>query len=104
MKTLPAILLLALVGCSHSDHDLMLRQTSEKVSQWVPMGTSLAVAQQTMEQHQFACSVSSYDSREQMQKEWPKDTAIWDERIIRDHATQGVKNVTYLQCKQGNVA
>ena len=104
MKTLPLVLLLALVGCSRSENNLKLLQTSEKVSQWVPMGTSLAVARQTMEQHQFACTVSSYDSREQMQKEWPKDTAIWNERIIKDRVIQDVKNVTYLQCKQGNLA
>src|SRR5690349_5694278 len=102
MKTLPFILLLAFVGCSHSEHDLVLRQTSEKVSQWVPMGTSLAVARQTMEGHQFTCSVSSYDSLEQMRRDRPKEIGWWNQRIIRDHVTQDVTNITYVECKQGN--
>ena len=104
MKTLPFILLLALVGCDRSGQDAMLRKTSEEVRQWVPMGTSLAVARQTMEQHQYSCSVSSYDSLEQMQRERPKDIEIWSEKIIRDHVIQSITNVTYLECKQGHLA
>jgi hypothetical protein len=104
MKTLPLILLLAFVGCDRSGQDALLRKTSADVQQWVPMGTSLAVARQTMEQHQFTCSVSSYDSLEQMQRERPKDIEVWKEKIIRDHVIQPITNVTYLECKQGHLA
>jgi hypothetical protein len=71
MRILPFILLLAFVGCDRSEPDLMLRKTSAEVQQWVPMGTTLAVARQAMEQHQYGCSASSYDSVEQMQRERP---------------------------------
>src|SRR4051794_33167699 len=100
MKMLPFILLLALVGCDRSGEQAMLTQTSEQVRQWVPTGASLAAARQTMEQHQFSCSVTSYGSLEQMKLVRPKEAGIWWGSIIRDHATQTVTNVTDLECKQ----
>jgi hypothetical protein len=78
----------------------MLTKTSAQVLQWVPMGTSLASARQTIEEHQFSCSVSSYDSLEQMKLERPKDIGIWKEEVIRDHVIQAITNVTYLECTQ----
>ena len=100
MKTLPFILLLALVGCNRSGQEAMLTQSSEQVRQWVPMGTSLATARQTMEQHQYNCSVTSFNSVEEMQRVLPNDIGIWKEMVIRDQVIHAITNVTYLECKR----
>jgi hypothetical protein len=100
MRILPFVMLLALVGCDDSEQEAMLRKTSKQVEQWIPMGTSLAVARQTMEQHQFRCSVASYDSVEQMKLVRPEEIGIWKESVIRDHVMQDVTNVTDLECKK----
>ena len=102
MKTLPLLLLLSCLGCDHSARDLKLRQASEQARQWVPFGTPPELAQKTMEQHQFSCSVHSYDSVEQMQKERPEQIEVWKQEVIRDHIIQPVKNVTDFECKNEN--
>ena len=101
MRILPIILLLTLTGCNRSGQDVALSQTAAEVHQWVPMGSSLAAARQAMEQHQFNCSVTSYDSVEQMKLVKPMEIAIWKESLISNHGTQAVTNVTDLECKQG---
>ncbi|MDR3457570.1 MAG: hypothetical protein P4N60_09000 [Verrucomicrobiae bacterium] len=103
MKALPFILLLVLVGCNRSGQEVMLAQTSAQVRQWVPTGASLTTARQTMEQHQFSCTVTSFASLEQMQRVRPKEIGIWQEKVIRDHVIQAVTNVTYLECKQDHL-
>lgn len=103
VKVVPFVLLLAFVGCDHSRGDAMLRKTSEQVEQWVPMGTSLGAARQAMEQHQFTCSVSSYDTVEQMKAAKPREIGIWNTSVIRDHCSQFVTNVTDMECKQGQL-
>ena len=99
-KTLPFILLLALVGCDRTAQEAILGKQSEQVRQWVPIGTALAKAQETMEQHQYRCSVISFDSVKQMQQVLPNDIGIWKETVIRDQVIQAITNVTYLECKR----
>ena len=71
MKLLTFILMLALVGCgSRESRD---KQTAQQIRQWVPQWTSLQTTRQIMEQHQFACSIISYDSVAQMTNSPDKD-------------------------------
>jgi hypothetical protein len=100
MKTFSLILLLGLVGCNRSGKEAILAQSSEQVRQWVPMGSPLAVARQTMEEHQYKCSVTSFNSVEEMQRVLPNDIGIWKEMVIRDRVIHDITNVTYLECKR----
>ena len=100
MKTLPLIVLLAIVGCSRSGQDALLTQSTAQVRQWVPLGTSLTTARQTMEEHQYRCSVASFNSVEEMQRVLPSDVGIWKETVIRDRVKHAITNVTYLECKR----
>jgi hypothetical protein len=102
MKTLPIILLVVLIGCSRSETPNRASQISQQIQRWVPMGTSVTAARQIMEQHQFVCTVSSYDSRAAMP---PGSDPIWWEigRFIgRDGKAMPVTNVTILDFKQAN--
>ena len=63
MKILALAFVLAVGGCAHRDK--LSEQPAEAVAQiqhWVPVGTSLADAQNIMEQHHFTCSVKKNSS------------------------------------------
>jgi hypothetical protein len=102
MKILPIILLVALIGCSRSETPNLASQRSQEIQRWVPKGTSVTAARQIMEQHQFVCTVSSYDSRAAMPP--GSDPLWWDvgSFIGRDGKTMPVTNVTILDFKQTN--
>lgn len=98
------ILLLALVGCgrpAQKTEKVMLMHTNDLVLKWVPMGSSLGVARQNMEQHQFKCSVVSYNNPAEMKE--PGATNIWKGAVIRNGVSSPVTNVTRLQCRQGSL-
>jgi hypothetical protein len=99
MKILPFVLLVALIGCSRSQPSALL--TTDVLSQWVPVGTSLGSARQTMEHHQFACSVISYDKPEQMGGD--REASIFGSLVVKDGVQQVVTNLSYLVCTQSNV-
>jgi len=88
----------ALFGCARSDSDNPASQMNRQIREWVPPGTSLAVARQIMEQHQFACTVASYDSKAAMPP--GADTLRWDTGIIRDGKPESVTNFTLLICRR----
>ena len=98
MKLPPFILMFALFGCARSDSDNPASHTSRQIEEWVPPGTSLALARQIMEQHQFACTVVSYDSKAAMPP--GADTLRWDTGIIRDGKPESVTNLTLLICRR----
>jgi hypothetical protein len=99
MRMSPLILLIALLGCSHSETPNAASQMSQQIQQWVPKGTSVTAARQIMQQHQFVCTVGSYDSRVAMPT--GSDPVWWDvgSFIGRDGKTMPVTNVTILTCK-----
>jgi hypothetical protein len=102
MKIVPFILLVALIGCSHSETASPALQMSRQIQQWVPKGTPLAAARQAMEQHQFVCTVDSYASRAAMP---PGSDPLWwnvGSFISRDGKTLPVTNVTILTCKRAD--
>ena len=99
MKLLPLILLVALVGCGRSEPRTIL--STEQLLRWVPLGTYLSLARQTMEQRQFACSVVSYDKPEQMAGD--PEAHLFGGLVSKDDADQIVTNVTYLVCTRSNV-
>src|SRR5262245_9390489 len=98
------ISLLVLVGCgrpAQNTQKVMLMHTNDLVLKWVPMGSSLGVARQNMEQHQFKCSEVSYNSPAEMKE--PGATNIWKGAVIRNGVSGPVTNVTRLQCRQGSL-
>src|ERR1700690_653295 len=96
MKILPFILLVTLIGCSRPESQA--HTMGEQISQWVPDGTPLALAQQIMEQHQFICSVVSYDNAEQMSNS--PDAVLWKTIVVKDGQHFAVTNVSHLECKK----
>ena len=98
MKLPPFILMFALFGCARSDSDNPASHTSRQIEEWVPPGTSLALARQIMEQHQFACTVASSDSKAAMPP--GTDTIRWDTGIIRDGKPESVTNLSLLICRR----
>jgi hypothetical protein len=102
MKILPIILLVTLIGCSRSETPDPASQMSQQIQHWVPKGTSVAAARQILEQHQFVCTVGSYDSRAAMPP--GSDPLWWDvgSFVGRDGKTMPVTNVTILTCKLDN--
>src|SRR5208283_4336756 len=96
MKLLPFILMFALAGCSQPDNPA--KQMSHQIQEWVPAGTSLASARQNMEQHQFACTVGSYDCKAAMPP--GSDTIRWDTGIIRDGKPAALTNLSLLTCNR----
>ena len=102
VKTSSLIVLLTLLGCGRppqKTEKVMLMHTNDLVLKWVPMGSSLGVARQNMEQHQFKCSVVSYKSPGEMKE--PGATNIWKGAVSRNGVSSAVTNVTRLQCRQG---
>jgi hypothetical protein len=102
MKLSPFILLVALVGCSRQAPPNAASQMSQQIQQWIPKGTRVAAAQQIMEQHQFVCTVGSYDSRAAMPS--GSDPKWWDvgSYITSGGKTLPVTNVTLLNCKRAD--
>ena len=102
MKTLPFILLVALLGCSHSESPNPATRMSQQLQQWVPKGTPVSTARQLMEQHQFVCTVGSYDSRAAMPP--GSDQGWWavGSFITSDGKTVPVTNITILTCKRAD--
>jgi hypothetical protein len=103
MKTLPFILSLALVGCSHSGAPGATAPgviMGEELHQWIPANTSLAAARQIMEQHQYACSVASYDSLNGITNN--PDAVQWTKEFIRNHGSEAVTNISVLDCDVPN--
>jgi hypothetical protein len=96
MKFLPFILIFALAGCSQPENPAT--QLSHQIQEWVPAGTPLASARQIMEQHQFACTVSSYDSKSAMPS--GSDTIRWDTGIIRDGKPAALTNLSLMTCSR----
>ena len=102
MKLLSFILLVALVGCSRQVPLNTASQMSQQIQQWIPKGTRVAAVQQIMEQHQFVCTVGSYDSRAAMPP--GSDPKWWDvgSYITSGGKTLPVTNVTILTCKRAD--
>jgi len=91
MKILPFILLLVLVGCGDSNG--LGPQMSHQINQWVPDGTRLVTARQTMEQHEFTCTVTTYGSKSEMPA--GSDISWWDNG-------SGATNVSVLKCRRND--
>lgn len=95
MKTLLIILSFCLLGCGCSKQ----RHTmGDQILQWIPFGTSLESARQIMEQHQFTCTLVSYDRVEQMTNN--PDAVLWKTMVVRNDQRFAVTNVSYLECKK----
>ncbi|MGH7954240.1 MAG: hypothetical protein ACREFE_20285 [Limisphaerales bacterium] len=63
MKIFTLAVMLAVSGCSHDDNlSMQPAQAATQIQNWIPVGTSLADAQQIMIQHQFACSLMTNSS------------------------------------------
>ena len=104
VKTSSLILFLTLIGCGRpagKTEKVMLVHTNDLVLKWVPMGSSLGVARQNMEQHDFKCSVISYNSAAEMKE--PGATNIWKGGVSRNGISTPVTNVTRLECKKGPI-
>ena len=95
MKSLPFILMIALVGCSKSE--VPATHMSQRIQQWVPNETTMESARQIMEQHQFACSVQSHTNMAAM----TQDTAayLWQTGIKRNGKSEAVTNMCLLNCR-----
>src|SRR5580704_6699506 len=98
MKIFSIILLVALVGCSRSETPSQASQMSQQIEHWVPKGTSVSKARQIMDQHQFVCTVGSYDSKAAMPS--GSDPLWWEigSFISANGRTLRVTNVTLLTC------
>jgi hypothetical protein len=58
VKILALAIVLAVSGCARVDKlSEQPAQAASQIQSWVPVGTSLADAQRTMELHQFKCSM-----------------------------------------------
>lgn len=98
-KFLPFVLLVAAAACG-PPHENPATQMSQKIREWVPAGTSLAGARQIMVQHQFACSVNSYNSKAEMPNK--PSTMRWETGIIVNGRNVPVTNISELNCKGTN--
>ena len=96
MNKLPLILMIFLIGCSHPESNS--QKLGEQIQKWVPFGTSLEEAQKTMEQHQFTCSVVSYENAAQMSNS--PDAVAWKTTVVRNNQSFKVTNVSHLVCEK----
>ena len=96
MKTFPLVLLFALVGSSNSEPPA--KNLADELIQWIPAGSSLAAVRQIMEQHQFVCSIVSYDDLNAMSN---NPTAFWWTKsfIQNSGRSEPVINITTLNCE-----
>lgn len=100
MKLSPFVLLVALIGCSRSEAPNPASQMSQQIQQWIPQGTPVVELRQIMEQHQFVCTVGSYDSKAAMPP--GSDPLWWDVGgfITKGGKTLPVTNVAIFTCKR----
>jgi hypothetical protein len=89
MKLLPFILIITLIGCSRTESPT--HRINRQIQQWIPEGTSLASARQILEQHQFTCSVVSYDNIEAITNN--PDAVKWATLFAK---TEAVTNISLL--------
>ena len=120
MRVMLFILLFALVGCSrqapsNSTSPLTnsalppssaapsltnsASQMSHQIQHWIPKGTSVGAARQIMEQHQFVCTVASYDNKAAMPP--GSDLHWWNVGSFTTSTgiNLPVTNVTIVTCK-----
>lgn len=71
-----------------------LPQTTKQTLEWVPFGSPLETARQTMTDHQFSCTVDSYTNPAQL-----ANRAIWNTPFVKDGQSLPVTNVARLTCK-----
>jgi hypothetical protein len=73
---------------------------SQQIQQWIPQGTPVVELRQIMEQHQFVCTVGSYDSKAAMPP--GSDPLWWDVGgfITKGGKTLPVTNVAIFTCKR----
>jgi hypothetical protein len=78
----------------------------QQLTQWVPYGTSLATAQQTMQSHGFACSTASFDGPEEMtnRHDTALDGPLWGLIVEKNGKRSSVTNIAYLDCQRTNRA
>jgi len=88
------------MGCSQSAQPA--HRPGDQVLKWVPWGTSLESARQIMEQHEFTCSVVTYDGPEQMTNTAQADAVLWNTVEITNGVTYRVTNVAHLKCVKTN--
>ena len=55
-----------------------------------------------MEQHEFACTVVTYDGPEQMTNTAQADAVLWNTIEVRNGVTYRVTNVAHLKCVKTN--
>jgi uncharacterized protein YcfL len=97
MKTLLFILVFALVGCSHSEPPA--KDLATELIEWIPAGSSLASVRQIMEQHQFVCSIVSYNDVNAMSNTNP-NAFSWTQSFIHNSGiSEPVTNITTLNCE-----
>ena len=83
-----------LVARDLGGRDPELPGTTRKALELVPFGTPLEAARQTMNEHQFICSVDSYTNSAQM-----SNSAIWNAPFVKGGERLAVTNVARLICK-----
>ena len=102
MKILPFILVIALIGCSCSKSPA--KKMAKELPQWIPTGTSLVAARQIMEQHQYVCSVVSYDNVGAINNKPHLDAADLDAvqwtqvYMQRSGESEPATNISILRC------
>jgi len=99
MKTLPFILLFALVGCSRSSSPSI--KMGGELHEWIPVGTTLQAARQIMEQHQYVCAVESYDDVKAITNKmsaYDLDAVQWTQVYMQDSKNEAVTNISVLVC------
>ena len=97
MKALYIIALLAAAGCSQPDSQV---SHLNQIKQWMPDGSTLASARHAMEQHQYSCSVASFDSREKMPVVLGADKSLWDLGVIKNDKVETATNLSLLTCRR----
>jgi len=96
MKALYIIALLAAAGCSQPESQV---SHLSQIKQWMPDGSSLASARQVMEQHQYSCSVTCFDSREKMPAVLGADKSLWDHGVLKNNKVETATNISLLTCR-----
>lgn len=99
MNRSPLIFLVLLIGCSHTERTAPAALMRQQIQQWIPKGTSVTAACRIMEQHEFSCTVHSYDSIAAMPP--GPDKAWWNAGThTNGNILTSVTNVTLVSCKR----